>query len=235
MATSPPSPEGASTNSVEPSAEPSASNHPAGDQTISAPQPAEYHPAVKARIERCAIDLFGRKGFAATSVREIVEAAGVTKPSLYYYFRGKEHLYESLIVETLQSFHKELVEKTKASGSTRERLLCIAQAHLERVESEPMTVRFMFRALFGFAAQTPQIDFTHYAAETDGLIRQVLEEGAAKGELPHGAASDFAVVQFTGLLHIYIMRNAVGLRDDLSSPLAERVVELFLKGLESCQ
>ena len=38
-------------------------------------------------------ELFARKGYSGTSVREIVAAADVTKPVLYYYFRNKEGLY----------------------------------------------------------------------------------------------------------------------------------------------
>ena len=39
-----------------------------------------------------AAKLFAERGYDATSVREIVEAAGVAKPTLYYYFRSKEGL-----------------------------------------------------------------------------------------------------------------------------------------------
>ena len=40
--------------------------------------------------------LFAERGYDATSVREIVEAAGVAKPTLYYYFRSKEGLAQAL-------------------------------------------------------------------------------------------------------------------------------------------
>ncbi len=46
----------------------------------------------KKAILRVAARLFATRGFEATSVREIVEAAGVTKPTLYYYFGSKEGL-----------------------------------------------------------------------------------------------------------------------------------------------
>ena len=40
-------------------------------------------------------------GFDATSVREIVEAAGVAKPTLYYYFGSKEGLAQALLTVPL--------------------------------------------------------------------------------------------------------------------------------------
>ena len=53
--------------------------------------------AVRERLLTGATELFTRKGYAATTVREIVAAAGVTKPVLYYYFRNKEGIYLELI------------------------------------------------------------------------------------------------------------------------------------------
>ncbi|WP_110078356.1 TetR/AcrR family transcriptional regulator [Actinokineospora spheciospongiae] len=47
---------------------------------------------VRDRVVRAAITLFARKGFDATPVREIADAAGVTTGALYHYFATKEDL-----------------------------------------------------------------------------------------------------------------------------------------------
>ncbi len=44
-----------------------------------------------------AAKLFGKKGYAATSMDDIAEACGVTKPMLYAYFGSKEGLYIAMI------------------------------------------------------------------------------------------------------------------------------------------
>ena len=46
--------------------------------------------SVRKRLMDAAFHLFTNRGYAATSVREIVEMAGVTKPSLYYHFESKD-------------------------------------------------------------------------------------------------------------------------------------------------
>lgn len=58
---------------------------------------AAIPPNAQQRLLDAAMLLFSRKGYAATSVRELVEQAGVTKPVLYYYFRNKAGLYLALI------------------------------------------------------------------------------------------------------------------------------------------
>ena len=44
-----------------------------------------------------ALALFSARGYEAVSVQELVNASGVTKPTLYYYFGSKEGVYEALL------------------------------------------------------------------------------------------------------------------------------------------
>lgn len=46
--------------------------------------------------------LFRQKGFSSISISEIVNAVGITKPTLYYYFKDKEHLYTAVLVNLLE-------------------------------------------------------------------------------------------------------------------------------------
>lgn len=44
-----------------------------------------------------ALELFSQRGYDAVGVREVVEAAGVTKPTLYHYFECKRGLLDALL------------------------------------------------------------------------------------------------------------------------------------------
>ena len=43
-----------------------------------------------------ALELFSAKGYEGVSVSELTEAAGITKPTLYYYFGSKEGVFEAV-------------------------------------------------------------------------------------------------------------------------------------------
>ena len=49
------------------------------------------------RIMECAKKLFYAKGYDAVGVQEIVDRAGITKPTLYYYFGSKLGLLKTLL------------------------------------------------------------------------------------------------------------------------------------------
>jgi AcrR family transcriptional regulator len=54
------------------------------------------HDQKRERILDVARELFFRQGFAGTTMADIVEQLGVTKPYVYYYFPSKNDLFETL-------------------------------------------------------------------------------------------------------------------------------------------
>jgi TetR/AcrR family transcriptional regulator len=48
-------------------------------------------------ILNCALQLFSAKGYDAVSINDIVGMAGITKPTLYYFFGNKEGLFRELL------------------------------------------------------------------------------------------------------------------------------------------
>ncbi|TQS42518.1 TetR/AcrR family transcriptional regulator [Cryptosporangium phraense] len=53
----------------------------------------------RAEILRIALDLFTRQGYEGTSIRDIAEALGTTKSSLYYHFANKEAIVQELVTQ----------------------------------------------------------------------------------------------------------------------------------------
>lgn len=56
-------------------------------------------PSTRERIPLVALRLFAEKGYDATSMREIAEQLGITKPALYYHFDSKEAILRELLGE----------------------------------------------------------------------------------------------------------------------------------------
>ncbi len=58
---------------------------------------AEQKEQRRMQILNVALDLFIHKGYSATKISDISEAAGMSTGLLFHYFPSKEHLYEELI------------------------------------------------------------------------------------------------------------------------------------------
>lgn len=59
-------------------------------------KPREGSDEKRERILRAAEALFAKQGYAATTMEQIVAALGMTKPFVYYYFRNKQEIFETL-------------------------------------------------------------------------------------------------------------------------------------------
>ena len=72
---------------------------------------------VARHIANVAARMFATRGYDATSVRDIVEAAEIAKPTLYYYFGSKQGLAEALLTMPMTQL-LEAVERVVASEAT---------------------------------------------------------------------------------------------------------------------
>jgi AcrR family transcriptional regulator len=104
---------------------------------------------VARHIARAAARLFAERGYDATSVREIVEAAGVAKPTLYYYFRSKEGLAHALLTVPLSTLVSTL---RRIVATVEDPVRCLEQvmeAQYEFCREDPDRGRFIYALLFG--------------------------------------------------------------------------------------
>lgn len=74
----------------------------------------------RTEIQRVALTRFTQDGYDKTSLREIAEDLGVTKAALYYHFRTKEDIIESLVADIGQAI-EDLLTWVASAPSTRER------------------------------------------------------------------------------------------------------------------
>lgn len=81
--------------------------------------PASETETTRDRILDVAESLFAQKGLAGTAVRDIARAAGLTAPSLYNYFEGKQALYEAVLARGVQPLF-DLISGVARSGARGE-------------------------------------------------------------------------------------------------------------------
>jgi len=85
------------------------------------------------RLLETASHLFAEKGYASTSVREIVARAGVSKPVLYYYFQSKEGLYYAILNWGMEIQQKIIDELLEVSGTVQDRILYLYRRIYEEI------------------------------------------------------------------------------------------------------
>ena len=123
-----------------------------------------------------ACDLFAATGFHDTSMDDIAEAAGVTKPVLYQHFPSKRALYGELLEDTGRRLLDRLAEATTRATSGRERVEAGFRAYFEFAVGD----RSAFRLLFGASIRSDP----DFARTVDAVLEAAAETISTLIDLP---------------------------------------------------
>jgi len=188
------------------------------------------HGSVRQRLLVAATDLFARKGYAATTVREIVASARVTRPVLYYYFKNKEGIYLELMRTTFAKADHLLDSARGDQGSAKEKLLRLCDQAFCLLMENINAVRVMYAIYYGPHQGAPFFDFDAYHLKFQEAIRRLVVEGMRSGEFRRGKAEDmtWAVLGAINVaMEVQLGQQEMGLgRQGLA-----RVLKLIFRGI----
>ena len=185
----------------------------------------------KQRILRAAIHLFAHKGYGSTSVREVVERAGVTKPTLYYWFENKESLYLECLQATFAELHPLVHDAVNGPGSVQDRLVRFVHDYVQKGLDDLDGVRLALTATNPTFEERPEVDLMSFHTEYFAPLAQLLSEGIDAGVFRRDIDPEFAVVALIGPVSMHLRGAVEGF--DLPDDYAKRTVQLFMHGVTS--
>lgn len=178
-----------------------------------------------------ALALFAARGYEGVGVQEIVDAAGITKPTLYHYFGSKEGLLVGLFVEHFEPFLKEL---RKAAQYERDLPLT-----LDRVTSTYFLFArndgTFYRMLLSLIYAPPESRGLKIASEYARAPFEVLEELFLKASNDHGnmkGRHKMYAITFIGMINNYITLFLNGYIE-ITDRLRYQAVHQFQHGIYS--
>lgn len=195
----------------------------------------KYHesapkPETRDRLLSAAITLFAEKGYNATSIREIIDAAGVTRPVLYYYFENKEALFTYLVEQQFALATAEIDQIFLSIADCPHRLRTLAKTVFKRAKSSPEMLRILLNFFFAPTIDEMRLDKEALGRERFDRIVAIMREGVASGEVRGGPEA--LAMAFSALVDMHVMATIYD-ESVLTDELADALVDLFLHGAAS--
>ena len=187
-------------------------------------------PNARERLLETAIKIFADKGYAGTSVREIVEQAGVSKPVLYYYFQSKEGLFLA-ILEMAENLQTELLARVlESEGNILERLLLLYRRIYTGISENRNLYKMIHGLIYGPPQGAPDYDLTRYHGHMFDAIRNIYRAGIDGGEVKKIETDEVAYLVLS-LLDFCLHMDQV--QPQLSDPQRpERLLRLAFQGIK---
>lgn len=86
------------------------------------------------QLLKSALRVFGEKGFAATRLEDIAEAANVTRGAIYHHFGNKQELFVTLFKERIDPFFDIMTQTLAENASPLERIRKMLLVIFENIE-----------------------------------------------------------------------------------------------------
>ncbi|GAA4546144.1 TetR/AcrR family transcriptional regulator [Pseudonocardia xishanensis] len=124
--------------------------------------------------------LFAERGFAGTSLQDIADALGITRPALYYYVKSKDELLATLVTEVTHGPLDELNALVAGGGDAEALLRGIVEVIVGRRATQPERFRLLIRSEAELPAElTAAYDEGRRAVLK--VIAGVVEDGVRSG------------------------------------------------------
>ncbi|MFT4013639.1 MAG: TetR family transcriptional regulator C-terminal domain-containing protein [Paracoccus sp. (in: a-proteobacteria)] len=135
-------------------------------------------PQGRSRIQRknrrailsAALQEFSARGYAGTTIDQIAETAGLSKPNVLYYFPSKEAIHTELL-QALMELWLAPLRALRADGDPVEQLLAYARRKLEMSRDYPQESRLFANEVLQGAPRLMPI--------LGGALRELVDEKAA--------------------------------------------------------
>lgn len=174
---------------------------------------------------------FAHRGYAGASIQDIVDAARVTKPALYYHFPSKEALYRALVDQAQDERYRLMREAAARAPSAAEQCVEIASSLFEFAQTHQELTRLMLAAAFAAPGEVPASvkNLTKGRRNFEFVVGRLVA-GQKAGELTRRYSAEELAFFIFGQINVSIMAHVLLPDCHLDRAKAKRVVALCLEG-----
>lgn len=182
----------------------------------------------KEEILQSAMELFLEKGYSATSTNDICASAKINKPTLYYYFESKRHLFFEAHSKHIQEILKPYLARVAAIEDPWERLTFIIREFTEIVCHHPE-----LRVLTHESMSIKDAYFERIRKEWKKhylLLHDTISQLQAKGTIPLDLKPSWVALLILGMI-TWISFWFDYDRTEYTDDIAETALRMILFGL----
>ena len=133
-------------------------------------------------VYRVAAEIMCHKGYEATSMNDIAEAAGLTKAGIYHYIRGKEDLLFGIMTYAMDNVDQGIIAPAREIEDPEQRLRALIERHAQSIIEGVGAITIVLEEMPGLTAAHRRTITARKRAYFE-FIRQTLEQLAAQGKL----------------------------------------------------
>lgn len=182
----------------------------------------------KRHILDVATRLFVAHGYSGLSMREIAEAAGLSKAGLYHHFKTKEELFIAVLEENIETVAAIIEAAHREHTTLRDQLTAILTGIFTLPPERRAIIRLASQEMAALQPETRQAFMMRYQASFIQRLDALMQAAIARGEL-RPLPSRMLTWFFLGMAYpFFYPAHQNDLRDPVQT--ATMMVDVFLNG-----
>lgn len=182
----------------------------------------------KERIQRvelildAAESLFLEKGFVATTMNDIGEAAEFSRATLYHYFPSKESIYVAILERAMDVLIADAANATEAAAAATEKIEGLKDALLAFMQRKQNFFRLYFVTrceVTPYLGEKLSRRLEMKSKQLESVFHEIYREGVASGELKPADPVAMGDIFFAQIIGLMLLNTT----EKLEPPLADNV------------
>jgi AcrR family transcriptional regulator len=183
------------------------------------------------RLLECALALFSARGYDAVGIQEVVDAAGVTKPTLYHYFQNKHGLLTALLEKNFSMLLETVRKEAIYQGDLPLTLQKIIQVYFSFAQEHPLFYRMQLTMHFASPDSEPNQAVKSFNLDQYEILQTLFIEATKDHGNMRGRHQAYAAT-FLGMINTYIGLFLNGYIE-LNDALVYQAAHQFMHGIFS--
>lgn len=185
------------------------------------------------KILDTALSLFAKKGYDAVSTLEITQEAGITKPTMYYYFGSKEGLLSEILKICYSRFISDLENAASLPEDVALTFFRLMRVYFDYALNNRDFIMFKLSTFNRIGEDTTYLQSKQYIDRESSVITEVFNIAAQHVGNIKGK-EDLCTISFVGIAHAAISAYLhSGDEKLLSDEIIYRLRQQFLYGIYS--
>ena len=173
-------------------------------------------------------ELFFKRGYEKTSIRDISKALNISKPGLYHHFASKQEILFDICSDFMEKTNQYLKENMELIQGPEDRLLFIIQSHTRffvKYPAQTKVVVYEAHSLEGEFAERFKSKQLEYNEIIKNVLKQIIQQSGIKMDLNVATFVLLGILNWT--IQWYKPDGKVP-----PEPLARELWTFFLRGIK---
>jgi AcrR family transcriptional regulator len=173
--------------------------------------------------------VFAEKGYRATTLQEIADEVGVTRPSFYYHFKSKQEILAAIVDVAFERAEEAVEQATATGGSAIDQIRDFVRRYVE-INTEHAEVPVLFQSLGELDEEAAEAARRRRRV-IDHKLARLIDRGVQDGELTSSSPliAAYGILGAANWMHTWYRRGGrLGPEE-----IADMLADLALYGLAS--